>query len=265
MDDSRIRITVDAHGVADVALARAGKMNALDPAMFEAIAGAIGALEKDPQVRCVVLHGEGKAFCAGLDKGTFEAIAGGKGLAGDLSLRTHGQANLFQHVCWGWRTLPVPVIAAVHGVAFGGGLQVALGADVRIVHPQARLSVLEIKWGLVPDMAGCVFMAELLRTDVARELTFTGRMVAGDEAVRIGLCTRLADDPLAAAREMAREIAGRSPGAIRAAKRLLNGAGPVRSAEVLLRESQEQAALIGGPDQLEAIRAGLENRAPVFR
>lgn len=270
IDPARVRVTVDASGVAEVAMVRTDKMNALDAAMFRSLMGAIDRLQADPAVRVVVLHGEGRAFCSGLDKSRFGEMAGGgrsstQGTLGDLVPRTRGIANGAQSVAWGWRELPVPVIAAVHGVAFGGGLQVALGADIRIVGPDVRLSVLEIQWGLVPDMAGIVLLTELCRADVVRDLTFSGRIVGGEEAVRIGLATRLADDPLAAARELAREIAGRNPDAIRAGKRLLNGASPVDAKAVLLAESHEQQRLIGSPNQVEAVRAGLEQRPPVFR
>lgn len=261
---ARVRTSLDAQGVAEVVLARGERMNALDPAMFDAINAAIDRLRGDAAVRAVVLHGEGKAFCAGLDKGSFEGILNGNRGFDDLLARTHGLANRFQQVAWGWRELPVPVIAAVHGVAFGGGLQIALGADVRYVRAETRMSVMEIKWGLVPDMAGCVFMGELLRADVARELTFSGRIVEGDEAVQLGLATRVCGDPLADARALARQIASSNPDAIRAAKRLLNGASPVRADAVLLAESREQQALIGNPNQIEAVRAALEGRAPRF-
>jgi enoyl-CoA hydratase/carnithine racemase len=267
-NEQRVRITVDEQGIAEVALVRADKMNAIDAAMFKAIVGAIDQLRDDKRVRVVVLHGEDRAFCAGLDMGRFQemgrgAKAGTLGL--DLIDRTHGLANTAQQVAWGWRELPVPVIAAVHGVAFGGGLQIALGADVRIVHPDTKLSVMEVKWGLVPDMAGIVLMAELVRADIVRELTFTGRVVSGTEAQQIGLATRVSCDPLADARALAAQIAGMSPDAIRAAKRLLNGSSGVPKAEVLMAESVEQKALIGSPNQREAALAGLEKRAPVFR
>lgn len=270
IDPARVRVSVDAHGVAEVAMVRSDKMNALDAAMFRSLMGAIDRLRTDPAVRVVVLHGEGRAFCAGLDKSRFGEMAGGgtsstQGTLGDLVPRTRGIANGAQSVAWGWRELPVPVIAAVHGVAFGGGLQVALGADLRIVTADVQLSVLEIQWGLVPDMAGIVLLTELCRADVVRDLSFSGRIVGGEEAVRIGLATRLADDALAAARELARQIAGRSPDAIRAGKRLLNGAAPVDARSVLLAESYEQQRLIGSPNQVEAVRAGLDKRAPVFR
>lgn len=265
MSADRVRVTLGADGVAEVLLARPDKMNALDPAMFDAIIEAIARLRADASVRAVVLHGEGRAFCAGLDKGSFAAMAGGDRSFGDIEARTHGLANRWQLVAWGWRELPVPVIAAVHGVAFGGGLQIALGADVRLAHPGTKFSVMEVQWGLVPDMSGCVFMTELVRPDVVRELTFTGRQVDAAEAVAVGLATRLCDDPLAQARALAAQIAGRSPEAVRAAKRLLTGASPVRAEAVLLAESREQQALIGGPSQVEAVRAGLEGRPPVFR
>jgi enoyl-CoA hydratase/carnithine racemase len=269
--DERVRVSVDEQGVAEVVLARADKMNALDAAMFEGLRAAIARLRGDAAVRAVVVHGEGRAFCAGLDKSSFEQMRDGPkvgkvgGTVGDLIARTDGPANAPQHVAWGWRELPVPVIAAVHGVALGGGLQVALGADVRFVHPAAQLSVLEIKWGLVPDMAGCVLMSELVRPDIVRELTYSGRTVSGTEAAAIGLATRACEDPLAEARALARRIAQASPDAIRAAKRLLNGASAVDAAKVLMAESHEQARLIGSPNQLEAVRAGLEGRMPVFR
>jgi enoyl-CoA hydratase/carnithine racemase len=264
MGEDRIEVSMTAQGVAEVALARPGKMNALDPAMFRALVDAIARLREAPGLRAVVLHGMGRAFCAGLDKSSFEAIASDGGI-GDIVARTHGLANAWQQVAWGWRELPVPVIAAVHGVAFGGGLQVALGADVRIVHPQAQLSVMEVKWGLVPDMAGCVLLTELTRADVARELVFTGRIVSGSEAVALGLATRASEDPLAEARSLARQIAGHNPDTVRAAKRLLNGASPVDAARVLQAEALEQQRLIGSANQREAVQAQLEQRAPVFR
>ncbi|HYF16860.1 MAG TPA: crotonase/enoyl-CoA hydratase family protein [Ramlibacter sp.] len=263
--EPRVRVQVDGQGVCEVVLARPDKMNALDAAMFQAIRDAIERVRNDPAVRVVLLHGEGRAFCAGLDKGNFEASAAGGNLVDDLLPRTHGKANAWQQVAWGWRQLPVPVIAAVHGVALGGGLQIALGADVRLVHPQAKLGVLEIQWGIVPDMAGCALLTELVRPDVARELTYTGRMVSGAEAVALGLATRVCEDPLAEARELARQIAARNPGAVRSAKRLFNDASPVDAAAVLLAESREQQAILGTENQVEAVRAALERRAPRFR
>ncbi|MET3381691.1 crotonase/enoyl-CoA hydratase family protein [Variovorax paradoxus] len=269
----RIEWTRHADGVVELQLARADKMNALDPAMFDALIEAGEALRDDKAVRAVVISGRGKAFCAGLDMASFERMqqqgAGsgvlGEGAAGaDLLVRTHGISNAAQQVAMVWREVPVPVIAAVHGVAFGGGLQVALGADIRIVAPDTKLSVMEIKWGLVPDMAGMVLMRELARSDVVRELTFTGRIFSGEEALRIGFATRVTADPLAEALQMAHEIAGKSPDAIRAGKRLLNASASHSAAEMLLAESVEQKALIGSPNQVEAVKANIERRAPRF-
>lgn len=269
----RIEWTRHPDGVVELTLARADKMNALDPAMFDALIAAGEKLQRDTEVRAVVITGRGKAFCAGLDMQSFERMTQkssgsdvlGDGAAGaDLVQRTHGISNAAQQVAMIWREVPVPVIAAVHGVAFGGGLQVALGADIRIVAPDTKMSVMEIKWGLVPDMAGMVLMRELARTDVVRELTYTGRIFSGEEALRIGFATRLSADPLAEALQMAHEIAGKSPHAIRAGKRLLNGSLSDSAADVLMAESVEQKVLIGSPNQTEAVRANMEKRAPNF-
>ena len=268
----RIEWTRHPDGVVELQLARADKMNALDPAMFDALIEAGESLRRDAAVRAVVISGKGKAFCAGLDMASFErmgqgaasAVLGAAAGGTDLTTRTHGISNAAQYVAMVWREVPVPVIAAVHGVAFGGGLQVALGADIRIVAPDTRLSVMEIKWGLVPDMGGMVLMRELARSDVVRELTFTGRIFSGEEALKLGFATRLAAEPLAEALQMAREIAGKSPDAIRAGKRLLNAALSQSAADLLVAESVEQRALIGGANQTEAVRANIERRAPQF-
>jgi enoyl-CoA hydratase/carnithine racemase len=249
-------------GVADVRLNRPDKMNALDPAMFEGIERALAELRALKGLRAVVLSGEGRAFCAGLDMASM--TSGGASVGKDLRDRTHGIANLFQHVAWGWRELPVPVIAAVHGIAFGGGFQIMSGADIRIVHPAARLSIMETKWGLVPDMAGVALWRTLVRDDVLRELTYTHREFLGEEALRLGFATRLADDPHAEALALAREIAGKNPDAIRAAKRLYNAYAHDAEA-LLMAESVEQAGVIRTPNQIEAVRANLEKRAPAFR
>ncbi|HEV7157695.1 MAG TPA: crotonase/enoyl-CoA hydratase family protein [Caulobacteraceae bacterium] len=268
--NDRVQITMD-DGVADVRLVRADKMNALDDAMFEALVAAGERLKAEPGVRCVVLSGEGRAFCAGLDMGNFGRMAdGSRRPAADggerLTARTHGVANRAQYAVWVWRELPMPVIAAVHGVAFGGGFQLMLGADMRFVAPDARLAVLEIKWGLVPDMAGTLLMRHLAREDVVRELTFTGRIFSGEEALKLGFATRVTADPRAEALSVAREIAGRNPDAVRAAKRLLNGVTEFTDPLVgLTQETREQIALIGSPNQVEAVKANLEKRAPAFR
>lgn len=262
--NDRVSISIT-DGVADVRLVRADKMNALDMAMFEALVAAATRLKTEKGVRAVVLSGEGKAFCAGLDMGRFQTMGSGQGTGRkeDLAVRSHGIANQPQYAVWGWRELPVPVIAAVHGVAFGGGFQLALGADMRFLASDARMSIMEIKWGLVPDMAGTPILASLVRDDVLRDLCYTGRIFSAQEAMSYGLATRVCDDPRAAALEAAREIAGKSPDAIRAIKRLLNKLS-VDPAPALLAESIEQKALIGSPNQVEAVKANLDKRAPKF-
>src|SRR6202790_3061251 len=266
--EPRVSVTIS-EGVADVRLVRVDKMNALDAAMFDALVTTTGRLAQEKGLRAVGLSGEGRALCAGLDMGRFAAMKGkgGNGIDGgekrDLSARTHGLANAPQQAVWGWRQLPVPVIAAIQGVAFGGGFQLALGADMRFLDPDARMSIMEIKWGLVPDMAGTPILASLVRDDILRELTYTGRIFSAQEALSYGLATRICDDPLAAAMEVAREIAGKNPQAIRAAKRLLNNL-TVDPGPALLAESVEQMKLMGSANQLEAVRANIEKRAPRF-
>lgn len=260
-------------GVADVRLNRPDKINALDPAMFEAIVEVGEALKADRSVRAVVLSGEGRGFCAGLDFGSFNAMAeagrdgGGerKKPAVDLGApREDRIANRGQQTAYVWQEIEAPVIAAVHGVALGGGLQIALGADIRIVAPDARLSVLEIRWGLVPDMTGTQMLPRLVGLDVAKELTFTGRMVSGEEAVRLGLATRVSDEPREDALALAREIAGKSPHAMAGAKQLLNLAGTVSLADGFKAEERTISSLIATPNQVEAVTAYFEKRDPSF-
>jgi enoyl-CoA hydratase/carnithine racemase len=261
------RITVALQdGVADVRLIRTDKMNALDNAMFEALVATGERLKTEKGVRAVVLSGEGRAFCAGLDMGNFGQMASGeRRAAGNLETpRTPGGANRAQQAVMAWREIPVPVIAAVHGVAFGGGFQLALGADLRFVTPDARMSVMEIKWGLVPDMAGIALLRGLLRDDVARELTFSGRVFSGQEALALGLATRVCADPYAEALAFAKEVAAKNPDAIRAGKRLLDLAAEADQRAILLAETTEQVKLIGSPNQVEAVKANLEKRAPQF-
>ena len=268
--NDRVRVTMDA-GVADVRLVRGDKMNALDPAMFAALREVGQSLIAMPGLRAVVLSGEGRAFCAGLDFGRFEKMAenpgdGGMGISHEMRLgaRTHGLSNDAQYAVTVWRDVPVPVIAAVHGVAFGGGFQLALGADLRFVTADTRMSVMEIKWGLVPDMAGALLMRGLARADVIRELTWSGRVFDGAEARQLGFATRVCADPYAEALALAREIAGRSPDAIRAGKRLLQLSESADPGAVLQAESDEQIRLLGSANQTEAVAANLQKRAPVF-
>jgi enoyl-CoA hydratase/carnithine racemase len=266
----RVSISVN-DGVADVRLNRPEKMNALDPGMFDGLIEAGEALKANPAVRAVVLSGEGRAFCAGLDFGSFQAMAdrpagNDQRPAGDVEFgRKQGQiANRGQQAAYVWTEMPAPVIAAVHGVALGGGFQIALAADIRIVAPDVRMSVLEVRWGLVPDMTGTQLLPKVVGLDVAKELTFTGRMVGGEEAVRIGLATRVSETPRDDALALAREIAGKSPQAVRGAKALLNLAGTVSLEDGFKAEERTIRSLIGTSNQVEAVTAYFEKREPRF-
>jgi enoyl-CoA hydratase/carnithine racemase len=281
MTEQRVSVTIS-DGVADVRLTRPEKRNALDGAMFAGLVAAGERLKAEPRVRAVVLSGEGPDFCAGLDFGWFRAMRDGERLSADVDLPPAGgparpglqgpaspgpqgpASSAGQRAAYVWTEVPVPVIAAVSGNALGGGLQIALGADIRIVAPDARMSVLEIRWGLVPDMTGTQLLPELVGRDVAKELTFTGRMVSGEEAVALGLATRVDPDPRQAALELARSIARRSPHAIRAAKRLLDLAGRADLETGFAAEQKEIGALIGSPNQAEAVAAEFEQRPPRF-
>lgn len=257
--NDRVSITVADH-IADVRLTRGDKMNAIDPAMFEAIGAAIDSLADRMDVRCVVLSGEGKTFCAGLDMASM--AAGGSGLSSRE--RNHQGAILPQHVTWGWRNLPMPVIAAVHGAAFGGGFQIMSGADIRIAAPDTRFAIRESYWGLVPDMAGFPIWRGLVRDDVLRELVYTAREFDAGEALGHGFITRIADDPHAAAMALARAIAERSPHAIRGAKRLCNMAHDADPLAMLEAETEEQVKVIGQPNMMEAVAANMQKRVALF-
>lgn len=279
-DPERVTVTVT-NGVADVRLARPDKMNALDRRMFAAIVAAGDMVGADPSVRVVVLSGEGRSFCAGLDMSSFRAMAGagagdddGTGdesvvssVSGTRSIvdRLPGRpSNQFQEVANVWHALRQPVIASLHGHVLGGGLQIALGADIRVSTPDATLSVMEVRWGLLPDMTGPQALVRLVGLDVAKELVFTARRVSGTEAHALGLVTRVADDPREAALALATEIAGRNPEAVQGAKALLNAAGTRPLEESLVDESARMEQLMGSPNQVEAVTAELEGRAPVF-
>jgi enoyl-CoA hydratase/carnithine racemase len=257
--NDRVRMSVTDQ-IADVRLTRGDKMNAIDPAMFSAIGAAIDGLAVRTDVRCVVLSGEGKAFCAGLDMASM--AAGGSGTGAE---RNDQGSILPQHVALGWRNLPMPVIAAVQGVAFGGGFQIMSGADVRIAAPGTRFAIREAYWGLVPDMAGFVLWRTMVRDDVLRELAMTGREFDAEEALRHGFITHIADDPHAAAMAIAVEISARSPHAVRGIKRLCNAAHDTGERALLELETAEQIAVIGKANMMEAVAAHMGKRAPVFR
>ena len=262
-----ITVAIENH-VADVRLNRPEKYNALSPDMFAAISEAGEALMKESNVRAVVLSGNGRGFCAGLDFESFMGMASGSRQAGDadtfMGKVADSPANAPQYVAYVWRQVPVPVIAALHGVAFGGGLQIALAADIRLATKDARLSVREINWGLIPDMSGTQTLRDLVRLDVAKELTYTGREVHGEEAQQLGLVTRVCEDPLGEAFALASEIVNKSPLAIRASKQLLQETRHGDVAVGLKMEETLQRGLIGSPNQIEAVTANFEKRAPDF-
>lgn len=252
--------------VAEIVLNRPDKRNALSLAMFDALSEAGRAIGADPAIRAVILRAEGPDFCSGIDTAVFTANPDPAALIARLHEVPEGEtANPFQKPCTVWQEIDVPVIAALSGAVFGAGLQLALGADIRLAAPNARLSVMEITWGLIPDMGIATTLPRLVRADIAKELLFTGRTVAADEAARIGLVTRLADDPLAEARALAQQIAGRNPDAIRRDKRLMNDAWLASRAEALRLEAALQAEVIGRPNQVEAIMARVQKREPRFR
>jgi enoyl-CoA hydratase/carnithine racemase len=257
----RVAIDVADH-VATVTLTRPEKHNALDVAMFEAIADAAARLATEPGVRAIVLHGEGPSFCSGLDvAGVMANQPGSDALMDPL----RGPVpNFFQRPVHGWLEVPVPVIAAIHGHCLGGGLQIALAADIRFATPDAHLSVLEVKWGLIPDMAITRTLPRLVGIDVAKELAYTGRVISGSDAHSLGLVTHLADDPLAAARELAAEIAARSPDAVRGMKRLFNESWTGSTEETLRLEADIQLSLLGTPNQLAAVTAGMAKQPAEF-
>lgn len=260
--NERVSIELGDDGVAQVRLTRGDKMNALDPEMFERIIEAGSILQAASGVRAVVLSGEGRSFCAGLDTSSFGREPSVD--EPDLTERTYGNSNKFQQVATQWRKLPVPVVAAVHGVCFGGGMQIASGADIRIVHPAARMAIMELKWGLVPDMGGYALWRGLVRDDILRELIYTNREFSGEEAEKFGLATYLDEDPLGRATAIATEIANRNPHAIRAAKRLQAGMQDRDTDAILLEESIEQLAIMRTKNQMEAVMASMQKRTPKF-
>ena len=269
------RVTIEVvDGVADVRMNRADKRNALDNAMFTSLAAAGEYLKTQPEIRAVVLSGDGASFCAGLDFGSFQAMAEGpksepgpKNESGmNAGAMSEGRiTHLAQQVCWVWQEVPVPVIAAVHGHALGGGMQIALGADIRFVHPDTQLSVREVHWGLIPDMTGTLMLSRLVRPDIAKELVFTAKVISGKEGFEIGLATHLAENPHADAMVLAREIAGRSPDAVRGAKKLLNLQSNDGAAQQFAHEREVIGRLIGQANQVEAVMSHFEKRPPNYQ
>lgn len=264
--NDRISITMLDDGIADVRMTRVDKMNALDGAQWNALVEAIDQLKATAGLRVVVLSGEGRAFCAGLDLSSLQGDRdpGASSAGGALADRTKGISNNAQYAAYGWRELPVPVIAAVHGVAFGAGSQIMAGADIRIVHPDTRIAIMEMKWGLVPDVGGMPLWRTQVADDVLREMIYTNREFNGVEAKEMGFATHVSDDPLAKAMELARVIANKNPHAIRGAKRMCNALATATDAELLQMESDEQVKVIRTPNQMESVMAEMQKRKPVF-
>ena len=263
----RVSIHIDNH-IAEVRLNRPEKMNALDQPMFEAIIAAQSELAKSQGLRAVVLSGEGKSFCAGLDlqamTGQSSTEQSGAALGANLEVRTHGNANIFQEVAIGWRKLAVPVVTAIHGVCFGGGLQIASGGDIRVVTADARLSIMEMKWGLIPDMAGFALWRGYVRDDVLRELTYTNREFSGTEAQSLGFATYVDDSPHERAMAIAKQIAAKNPDAIKLAKHLFNQLPDLNCEAILLAESEEQKKIMRSANQIEAVMSTMQKRPPQF-
>ena len=259
-------VTIDVvDGVADVRLNRPDKYNALSPDMFKAIVAAGEQLSEAKDVRAVVLSGNGRGFCAGLDMQSMAGLADGASGGGSTLLdRDERPENFAQRPAMVWKRMPVPVIAALHGVAYGGGAQIALGADMRIASPDTKMSIMEIKWGLIPDMSISQTLRDIVPLDVAKELTLTGRVLNGEEAQKIGLVTKVVEDPLAHALDIANEIASKSPDAIRAGKQLLDTIWHADERTGLELEASLQASLIGSPNQVEAVKSNFEKRPPEF-
>lgn len=257
------RVTIEIKDkVATVSLNRPDKMNALDMAQFEAIIEAGESIDKNPEVRSVVIRGEGRAFCAGLD---INALIGQENIINTPLLpRTHGICNIWQQAVWVWHKLEVPVIAAVHGIAYGGGLQIMQAADIKFIAPDTKLSILETKWGIIPDMAGTQLMYHNIRQDIIKELTYTSRVFSGKEAVEYGFATHVSDDPYSDAWTLAKEISTKSPSAIVKAKKLLNKAPYLSARDGLLLESSEQQEIVMKKNQLEAVSSGMEKRVGLF-
>jgi enoyl-CoA hydratase/carnithine racemase len=260
-----VNISIENH-VADVRFNRPEKYNALSFDMIDAMVNAINRLDKEPGVRVVVISGEGKSFCAGLDVENFAALQSGENKFPNLTDRYQNRiSNIYQHIGYGWKELPVPVIAAIHGVALGGGFQIAMGADIRFSRPDAKFSLMEMRWGLIPDMSVTQTIRDVVSIDVAKELIFTGKVIQGEEAARLKLVTHVCEKPYEEAMALALEIASKNPDAIRAAKKLINEVWHGDSGRGLLMESELMMTLMGSPNQLEAVTATFTKRSPKFK
>jgi enoyl-CoA hydratase/carnithine racemase len=260
-----VKISIE-NSVADVRFNRPEKYNALSFDMIDAMANAINRLAKEPGVRVVVISGEGKSFCAGMDVENFAALQSGENKFSNFTDRYQNRlSNIYQHIGYGWKELPVPVIAAIHGVALGGGFQIAMGADIRFSTPDAKFSLMEMKWGLIPDMSITQTIRDIVSIDVAKELIFTGKVIKGEEAARLNLVTHVCEKPYEEAMALAREIASKNPDAVRAAKKLINEVWHGDSGRGLMMESELMMTLMGSPNQMEAVTANFAKQPPKFK
>ena len=260
--NERVTINIENH-VADVRFNRPDKMNALDKEQIQAIAAAGEELAAAKGVRAIVLSGNGAAFCAGLDMSLFQP-GQDEPVTTSLVERTYGNSNIFQHIVLLWRRLPAPVIAAIHGPCIGGGLQFASAADIRVVAPDVKMSIMEMRWGLIPDMGSFATWRNFVRDDVLRELTYTNRIFSGEEGKELGFVSHLSEDPIVKAMELATEIAGKNPDAIKASKRLINALPDMNEDEILMMESEEQTKVGGTSNQMEAVMSFMQKRAANF-
>ena len=255
-------VTIDINNhVADVRLNRPEKMNALSWDMFDAITAAGQSLVENRDVRAIVLSGEGRSFCAGMDLENFSS-GGMSDPFGDG--RGGNWPNYYQAPAYIWKSIPAPVICALHGAAYGGGFQIAMGADIRIAHPDTKLSLMEIKWGLIPDMSASQTLRDLVPLDVAKELAFTGRVVNGQEAKDIGLVTSVNENPLESALEMAAVIASKNPDAVARSKYMFESTWRGDNLQGLAEEERLQTPVLMSPNQVESVMAAVEGRDANF-
>ncbi len=244
-NNNRVSVNIK-NKIAYVKLNRADKKNAIDMAMFTAIKNTIKSLKKNRSIRAIILSGDGNDFCSGLDVSLFKSGSS----AAKLLFKWHPwQANLAQFISTGWAQVPVPVIAAIHGRCWGGGLQIAFGADFRISTPDASIAILESKWGLIPDMGGTVAFKKHMTLDVTKELAMTGKELNGIEANKLGMITYVSEDPIERAEELAAEIIKQNPDAVAACKKLYNRSWHGSDGLALLREAYYQIRTFMGKNQ----------------
>lgn len=253
--------TTITNGIAHVELARPDKLNSLTLPFLRELMGAAHHVRRNKGVRAVVISGQGRSFSAGLDFG--EVMKKPGSVAAAFVPRPWRGTNIFQEACWAWRRVPVPVIVAVHGHCFGGGLQIALAGDYRFTTPDAQWSVLEGKWGLIPDMSGIQALKELVGIDVAKKLTMTAEIFSGEKAVQLGIASEAADEPLAAAMELASQLVDRSPDQLSAAKRLINRSWNASPRTTFRRERAEQLLLLAAQNTAKARKAAVAKAGKV--